>query len=664
MKSNIASAVILLGTLAVPSSAQPTFDSSGNGLLNGTYYVRQVMYFVQDNSGALGEAISIQGTITFNGTGGYTFSGSVLDSTTGSSAPQTYTSSGTYTISASGLGYISALDPTFQSDQIYGLVSHGIFIGSTTENVSNAFFSPPVGYNDLVVAAPVGSSPATNATLNGSYTVAYIDPTFPGDALFTMNANGKGTIGNISATEYLGTNTTSTVQNFSGVTYSFSNGAAQLNFGGTPNGSTLIAGTELLYISPDGNFVFGGNYSGFDMFVGVRGATSNPSTYDGLYYQAGLDLNEYTVSSGYSLLDSYYGSLQVFSTNIIGHQRENSPLIYGGTSDFTYYDGYTLNGDGSSDDILFGQHYISTADGSIRIGYGIGALLSLNVALLEPPFTGSGVYLDPTGVVNAASSAPFTASVSPGEFLTLYGSGLSSGSATATLPYPPTLNNVQVMINQRPAPIYYVTPTQISVIVPYFTESLAQIQVINNGTPSNIVTSFVNLTSAGVFTSDPVGGIGNAAALHNADFSLISTSSPAQPGEVVALFFAGMGAVNPAVNDGVPAPPSGPISYTTATPFLFLLDSAGNFAEANIAFSGLAPGFAGLYQIDFTVPSGLAAGAASLEVVGPDSDTLESFITLGSGAAAAVQATPEAEHRKFFGHRLPPRRLRSTANTR
>ena len=81
-----------------------------------------------------------------------------------------------------------------------------------------------------------------------------------------------------------------------------------------------MAGTELLYISPDGNFIFGGSASGYDMFVGVRAATSAPSNYDGLYYQAGLDLDE-SAAGGVSPLDSYYGSFQALSGKIVGHQE-------------------------------------------------------------------------------------------------------------------------------------------------------------------------------------------------------------------------------------------------------------------------------------------------------------------------------------------------------
>ncbi len=627
------------------SSAQASFDSSGDGKLTGAYYFRQVLYSISDQAGDLGEATSIQGTITFNGGGSYTVTNaSYLDSGASSSTPVAFTGSGSYAISASGEGYITAVNPNFTSDQIVGLVSqNGVFIGSTTETGN--------GYNDLFIAAPVGST-ATNATFNGAYTLAYIDPTFPGDALLTMTANGAGNIGTVNVTGYVQSNSTPSTQTLSGVTYNFTNGAAQLNFGGSASTTSLIGGTELLYITPDGNFVFGGNYNGYDMFVGVRGATSNPSNYDGLYYQAGLDLDE--SSSTGSILDSYYGSFQAFTQNIVAHQRLNSPLIYGGTSDYTYYDSYTLNGDGSSTDSDFGQYYVSSPDGTIRIGYGIGPYLALNVAFQAPAFNGSGVYLSPVGVVNAASSAPFTAFVSPGEFLTLYGSGLAPKTTSANVPFPKNLSGVQVLINQVAAPIYYVSPTQISVIVPYITTpgSVAQIQVINNGANSNVVTQFTGMTSAGVFTNTPVGGIGIAAA-ERPDFSIVSESNPAQIGDTIAVYVAGMGGVSNQPADGAAAP-SSPLADTTNTPLVYIFDSAGNYLQATVTFSGLAPGYAGLYQINFTVPSGLASGDATLEVLGPDSDTFEALLPITTSTSAA-RAKPDDHKPRFHRHKLPSR---------
>jgi hypothetical protein len=303
MKTKFTLLVLLAGAGAWHGSAQ-TLDSSGNGLLSGQYYVRQVFYIYSVSAVALTETINVQGTITFDGSGNYSFSGSVLDSAeTPTVKVETFTSAGHYLISGSGEGYIGSLE--FPGDQVIGTVSkNGIFIGSAT---GNAF-----GYNDLMILVPYGSG-ATNSTLKGNYTVAYFDPTFPGDAMFSMMADGQGNIGNVNVTAYTGSGSSASTESLSGVTYSFANGAAQLKLGGTrtitnsvPSGD-LVSGTELLYVSPDGNFIFGGLYGGYDIFVGVRSTSSPPSNFAGLYYQAGLLLNEGAGAGNYSPLDSYYG---------------------------------------------------------------------------------------------------------------------------------------------------------------------------------------------------------------------------------------------------------------------------------------------------------------------------------------------------------------------
>jgi uncharacterized protein (TIGR03437 family) len=507
-----------------------------------------------------------------------------------------------------------------------------------------------------------------------------MDPTyFPttsdlpgGDALITFSADGQGDIGNASVTGYISDNSSASTESLTGVTYSFTNGAAQLNFGGS--NTALVEGTELLYISPDGNFVFGGAYNGFDMFVGVRSATSNPTNYNGLYYQAGLDLDQTGAADGYVLLDSYYGALSVGSCSnaipcpsgydgyIIGDQSLNAQLIYSGAADYTYFDFYGLNGDGSSTDIDFGQEYFSSADGTIRIGYSTAPAngydeLGINVALQTVIQTGSGVFLSPQGMVNAASSAPFTAHLSPGEYLTLYGSGLAASAASApSLPLPNNLNGVQVLINGIAAPINYVSPTQISVVVPFeTTQSVAQIQVTNNGMASNTVTQFVGASSAGVFTYDPVGGIGNADAQDvTLGYSTIGPSNPTQIGDTVALYLAGLGGLTTTVKDGAAAPST---TSTVNAPSVYIDDASGNSTQATVLYSGLAPGFAGLYQIDLTVPAGVASGPAALEILagvnsggGPDSDTVESGLQVGTTSDATLAARFKSGKRPLLHH--------------
>jgi len=637
--------VLLLFLFAgfVGQATAQSLDNSGNGKLNGTYYFRQVVYFF-DSSGNNTDAASLYGNISFDGNGNYSINGSACDAANGCTSTATsFTSTGTYVIGASGMGYITS--PAVSGDLVYGLVSNGIFIGSSTEDTVN---------NDFFIAAPVGSTPATNSTFQGNYWISYTNPALPADALFQASPDGQGNLGTINASGYCEAATSSgTVGSSSlsatltGVRYSFSNGAASVTFGGNKQnicGQTVtpLSPNVLLYISPDGNFVFGGAYNGFDFFVGVR-ATSGTPNFNGLYYQAGFDPD---LQHGFG---TYYGSFNVFSGGtILEHQR-----LSGGGGDFTFSDFYSLNSDGTYDDTFLSQHYVFGAGGAIRIGFGQAysgqnPILGINVALQAPSFSGPGVYLNPTSNFNAGSSSPFTAHLSPGEFISLYGTGLASGVASASsLPLPTTagLGGVQVMINGRAAPLNYVSPTQINAVVPYFTETVAQIQVISNGVPSNTVTELMNLTSPGIFTNNPTGGTGYAAALHS-NYSLVSPSNPAQPGETIQVYVNGLGAVSPQVLDGDPGSGLSPYNTTTHT-----ISADIDGIAASVTFSGLAPGFAGVYQLNITIPTGLTAGDHDLEILGPDSDTLEALISIGSGTTAAAQPEPTAQEGSTAHHR-------------
>ena len=64
MKTKPTLLVLLLGACAWQCSAQATYDSSGDGQLYGTYYMRQVFYYyVPGQTNLLGETINIQGNI-------------------------------------------------------------------------------------------------------------------------------------------------------------------------------------------------------------------------------------------------------------------------------------------------------------------------------------------------------------------------------------------------------------------------------------------------------------------------------------------------------------------------------------------------------------------------------------------------------------------------
>src|SRR5450755_2155231 len=163
--------VFLLAAAIITPAIGQTFDNSGNGLLQGNYYFREVVWLVGDNSGDLSEAVSVYGNIAFDGNGNYALNAQLMDSNVG--VPQGFTFNGTYTISASGYGFLDS--PVSQGDSVYGLVSNGIFVGSSTE----------AGFNDLFIAAQLASPIPTNSFFKGSYTLMNVDfPTgIPTDTL-------------------------------------------------------------------------------------------------------------------------------------------------------------------------------------------------------------------------------------------------------------------------------------------------------------------------------------------------------------------------------------------------------------------------------------------------------------------------------------------------
>ncbi len=643
--------MMLLAAVALSWSASAqTWDTSGNKLLNGAYYMRQVLWQVGDDSGNLGDGVSVYGEIVFDGNGNYSFTGNVMDP--GSAAtPQPYSfTTGKYSISASGYGFMDNL--LIQGETVYGLVSQGIFIGSSTENLSGD------GINDLAIAAPISSTPATAATFNGTYTIVDFDsPTgmiFDSrDSLFTLTANGSGSVTG-SGSGYIAANGgTATRQSLGTVKYVFSNGAGVIELGGNslfnsnnPD-SQLIAGNYYVYISPDGNFIFGGSPNGWDMFVGVKSAATVPTNFSGLYYQAGMDQDLTQIASDFANLDSYFGSLTAVSGGIIvGHQRllsvfNNNPF------DFTYSDTYTFNTGtngttpGTVDDPDTNQHYVFGLNGALRVGVGNSPVIGLNVALAAPnvPATGA-VYIDPQGIVNSGSFAPFTAALAPGELVSIFGSGLSSKTDSNPF-FPLTLDGVQVMINNVAAPVYVVSPTMITVMVPYeTTASVANIQVINNNVPSNTISNFVGLTQPGIFTQTE-NGVGYVEAQILPTYSLVTPNNPALAGDSIVVYLTGLGTMNPAVADGAVGP-SNPVAQTVNT----ISATIGGVA-ATVGFSGLTPAADGLGQVNITVPSGLTAGDNILEIMGPDSDNFEALISIGSGTAG-VNAVPAAKRGARF----------------
>ncbi len=620
MRSYLVTIGVVLCASAGAQTA-PVFDNSGNGTLNGAYFMRQVLTVVDPGSGAITRAIAITGTMTFDGKGGYNFTGQEVDSTTGSTAAAWTVTNGTYAAAPNGLVQIQ--NPFDSSDVDYGGiggVGPSAIVASATQGT----------YLDVLVAIPISSS-ASKSSLQGSFQTGFIDylqgnASQVRDGYYTLTADGSGNIGGISVNGVMANQGSTLVnQTLSGVTYSLSNGTGNITFPTSANPLTeLVSGSKAFYVSTDGNILLGGATNGFDLMVGIKslsGPASN-SMFQGTYYNGAL---ENDTTGGGNFMDSFYGStLALGEGDHISHYR----LRNYNASAFDYTaDGYTnLASDGTYNNGTF--ETILGANGQAAVQTGISSYFSLTVYFETQKYTGNAPFINPVQIWNAASYAPITNSVAPGEYVSIYGTGLAAAPATAqSYPLLTTLGNVQVMVNGVAAPLDYVSPTQINLVVPYETSaySFATFQVINNKAPSNQVTVYTSGSSPGVFSMSS-NGIGPAAVTH-ADGSLVTQSSPAVAGETVVLYVTGLGNVNPPVADGVAAPAPPPLSYTAESIDVDIQDSDGNiYSAATPGFAGLTPGFAGLYQINFVVPSGVPSGLQWVNVGTQDAYTSEAQI--------------------------------------
>lgn len=198
-----------------------------------------------------------------------------------------------------------------------------------------------------------------------------------------------------------------------------------------------------------------------------------------------------------------------------------------------------------------------------------------------------------TGIAAANAASGDRTAVAPGSIASIFGQGLAQSTAAAPgFPLPATLGGVTVTVNGVPAPLLYASPTQINFQVPPQTSAgTATVAVSLNGSPAGALGVDVQPAAPGIFLLDQQ----RTAAL-NQDNSINSATQPAAAGSAVSLFVTGLGGVNPPIASGAAAPAD---SLSTA---IATVTATVGGEPATVLFAGLAPGFAGLYQVNLIVP--------------------------------------------------------------
>jgi len=211
------------------------------------------------------------------------------------------------------------------------------------------------------------------------------------------------------------------------------------------------------------------------------------------------------------------------------------------------------------------------------------------------PFQPAQVHLTIAGISNAASGQQVFA---PGMILSVYGTSLGNfAQSAATLPLPQYLAGFEAWVNNVPAPLYYVSPNQVNVQIPY--ETKAGNATLTLGNPFENVDFRFRVASAGpgVFTF--------------ADGSLNPSKSAAR-GQVATLYMTGDGAVTPSLATGS-APSPGTPTNRLPHPQAAVTVTVGN-VPATVDFIGIPTWGVGITQLNFRIPDTVPAGVQPVVV--------------------------------------------------
>lgn len=421
--------------------------------------------------------------------------------------------------------------------------------------------------------------------------------------------------------------------------YSNSVAQVQVNNSSTPTISVPANGSTPATVTLVGSTPPSGRYEGLISVSGGPVPLNIPYMYlvpDGVPYDV-IPMNDVEPGQGYPAFDGVvggqigwnqacyninnscindYGPVAIQVIDQFGAPVAGVPVTWattqGGGSvvqDPNYTDSYT---DGNG-----------IAGATVNLGPSEGPQeFTANVAGMVMPFDGYArvaPVINAGGIVDAASFTGGKA-VAPGSWISVFGTNISDttqGNSGVDEPFAGcSLCNV---VNQPlpmgidgtafsfdttslslPGRFSYVSPQQLNLQVPWelFGQSSVTVKVMVNYTYSGEYTLPLAEYSPGFFLID-----GNSdVAAEDQNYVVVTPSTPVARGNVVQLFLNGLGPVNNQPADGAAAP-AGPYATTKVNPTITI-----GGQQATIQFSGLAPYYASLYQVNAVVPEGIAAG--------------------------------------------------------
>jgi uncharacterized protein (TIGR03437 family) len=496
---------------------------------------------------------------------------------------------GTGTLNLTAASSVPWLVPTVGTSQVCGLrggcypvaiafntssLAAGTYTGTVTLTDPNAVDSP----QSISVTAQVGGDVPSNLTF-------YLAPGTSTTATFNTNGPIKTAVANAS---WLTTAT-----------------SANASTGGYTTTITATAGSTMAATAYNGTLtVSGSSFTADNKQVAVTlNVTTQPiaqASSTSLSFNIPQGGQSQTIPVG--VTDGGQGTLTVSGVTATAASGTwlTATTVNGGVS-------VTANPSGLSPNTYTGTVTIASngVNGNVVIP------VQLVIAAQGPPVAAAG------GVVNNgtfASGEP----LAQGDIAAVFGNQFTFDAPTpaASVPLLTTLDNVQVLINGKAAPLYYTSSGQINFEVPIDAATGdGTLQVVRNGQAGNLVYVDINAQAPRFI-------------VYNGGYGIMTTptgvltgipSSPVKVGDTIVIYAIGLGPTSPVVPSGTASPTNPLATVPGTTQVCFGVETP--FFQAPCAtpgFVGLTPNFVGLYQINVTIPAGVTSGNNTMTLIQVD----------------------------------------------
>jgi uncharacterized protein (TIGR03437 family) len=243
----------------------------------------------------------------------------------------------------------------------------------------------------------------------------------------------------------------------------------------------------------------------------------------------------------------------------------------------------------------------------------------LSIVSMDQPVAADRPGVNPNGTVSLSSYVP---SFAPGSLVSIFGRNLGSPEIFSSTPVPAVMGGICVTLNNSPLSLFMTSAGQVNGQIPV---GLApgryqlMVRAIDRKAAATAGTITVAKYAPAIFVNADT----KAAFVFRQDGSPVTKDSPANRDEHLTLYATGLGPTHGgAVSSGRPAP----LDTLAVTDPVELFFGNPKIKEAAIIvdWSGLTPGFIGLYQVNLRVPGAHIKGNAlpvTLRIGGVDSQS-------------------------------------------